>query len=342
MSVAPKIEEKSGYYDGYCDNEGLLKEKAVYKPFRYPWCYDAWLTQQRIHWLPEEIPLAEDVRDWQQKLTAHEKNLLTQIFRFFTQADVEVNNCYLRHYTTVFKPTEVLMMMTAFASMETIHVAAYSHLLDTIGMPESEYSAFLKYKEMKDKYDYMQNFNVNNKREIAKTVAVFSAFTEGLQLFASFAILLNFPRFNKMKGMGQVVTWSVRDETLHCNSMIKIFNTFCAENPGLLDASLKKEITDACRTIVEHEDAFIDLAFEMGPIEGLTAQQIKDYIRWIANRRLLQLKMDEIYDVKENPLEWIDTMLNGVEHMNFFEGRATEYSKASTKGSWVEAFDFTK
>ena len=342
MSVAPKIEEKSGYYDGYCDNEGLLKEKAVYKPFRYPWCYDAWLTQQRIHWLPEEIPLAEDVRDWQKNLTAHEKNLLTQIFRFFTQADVEVNNCYLRHYTTVFKPTEVLMMMTAFASMETIHVAAYSHLLDTIGMPESEYSAFLKYKEMKDKYDYMQNFNVNNKREIAKTVAVFSAFTEGLQLFASFAILLNFPRFNKMKGMGQVVTWSVRDETLHCNSMIKIFNTFCAENPGLLDASLKKEITDACRTIVEHEDAFIDLAFEMGPIEGLTAQQIKDYIRWIANRRLLQLKMDEIYDVKDNPLEWIDTMLNGVEHMNFFEGRATEYSKASTKGSWVEAFDFTK
>ena len=342
MSVAPKIEEKSGYYDGYCDNEGLLKEKAVYKPFRYPWCYDAWLTQQRIHWLPEEIPLAEDVRDWQKKLTAHEKNLLTQIFRFFTQADVEVNNCYLRHYTTVFKPTEVLMMMTAFAAMETVHIAAYSHLLDTIGMPESEYSAFLKYKEMKDKYDYMQNFNVNNKREIAKTVAVFSAFTEGLQLFASFAILLNFPRFNKMKGMGQVVTWSVRDETLHCNSMIKIFNTFCAENPGLLDASLKKEITDACRTIVEHEDAFIDLAFEMGPIEGLTAQQIKDYIRWIANRRLLQLKMDEIYDVKENPLEWIDTMLNGVEHMNFFEGRATEYSKASTKGSWVEAFDFTK
>jgi len=321
---------------------GLLVENPVYKPFRYPWCYDAWLTQQRIHWLPEEIPLAEDVRDWQKKLTAHEKNLLTQIFRFFTQADVEVNNCYLRHYTTVFKPTEVLMMMTAFASMETIHVAAYSHLLDTIGMPESEYSAFLKYKEMKDKYDYMQNFNVNNKREIAKTVAVFSAFTEGLQLFASFAILLNFPRFNKMKGMGQVVTWSVRDETLHCNSMIKIINTFCAENAGLLDASLKKEITDACRTIVEHEDAFIDLAFEMGPIEGLTAQQIKDYIRWIANRRLLQLKMDEIYDVKENPLEWIDTMLNGVEHMNFFEGRATEYSKASTKGSWVEAFDFTK
>ena len=147
---------------------GLLVENPVYKPFRYPWCYDAWLTQQRIHWLPEEVPLGDDVRDWQKNLSESEKNLLTQIFRFFTQADVEVNNCYLRHYTTVFKPTEVLMMMTAFASMETVHVAAYSHLLDTIGMPESEYSAFMKYKEMKDKYDYMQNFNVNSKEDIAK------------------------------------------------------------------------------------------------------------------------------------------------------------------------------
>ena len=125
---------------------GLLVENPVYKPFRYPWCYDSWLTQQRIHWLPEEVPLGDDVRDWQKNLSIEEKNLLTHIFRFFTQADVEVNNCYLRHYTTVFKPTEVLMMMTAFASMETVHIAAYSHLLDTIGMPETEYSAFMKYK----------------------------------------------------------------------------------------------------------------------------------------------------------------------------------------------------
>ena len=139
--------------------------------------------------MPEELPLGDDVRDWQKNLSQSEKNLPTQIFRFFTQADVEVSNCY-RHYTTVFKPTEVLMMMTAFASMETVHIAAYSHLLDTIGMPESEYSTFMKYKEMKDKYDYIQDTNV--KEDIAKTVAVFSAFTEGLQLFASFTILLNF------------------------------------------------------------------------------------------------------------------------------------------------------
>jgi ribonucleoside-diphosphate reductase beta chain len=288
--------------------------------------------------LPEEVPLGDDVRDWQKNLSIEEKNLLTHIFRFFTQADVEVSNCYIRHYMNVFKPTEVLMMMSSFASMETVHIAAYSHLLDTIGMPETEYSAFMKYKEMKDKYDYMQGFDVKSKHDIAKTIAVFSAFTEGLQLFASFAILLNFPRFNKMKGMGQIVTWSVRDETLHCNSMIRLFKDFIKENPSIWNEKLKKEIYDACKTIIAHEDAFIDLAFQMGPLEGLKADEIKQYIRFMGNRRLEQLGLNPIYDVQKNPLTWLDTMLNGVEHMNFFEGRATEYSKASTKGSWGEVF----
>jgi ribonucleoside-diphosphate reductase beta chain len=238
----------------------------------------------------------------------------------------------------VFKPTEVLMMMTSFASMETIHIAAYSHLLDTIGMPETEYSAFMKYKQMKDKYDYMQSFNVKSNHNIAKTIAVFSAFTEGLQLFASFAILLNFPRQNKMKGMGQIVTWSVRDETLHCNSMIRLFKEFVKENPDIWTEELKKEIYEACRTIVSHEDAFIDLAFQMGPLDGLTSEEVKQYIRWIGDRRLQQLGLEPIYKIDSNPLTWLDTMLNAVEHMNFFEGRATEYSKASTKGSWSEVF----
>ena len=317
----------------------LMTDNVVYKPFRYPWAYQAWLTQQRIHWLPEEVPLADDVKDWRNKLTKEERNLLTQIFRFFTQADIEVNNCYMQHYTRVFKPTEVKMMLAAFSNTETIHIAAYSHLLDTLGMPESEYSAFLKYKEMKDKYDYMQQFNVDTKPDIAKTLAVFGAFTEGLQLFASFAMLLNFPRFNKMKGMGQIVSWSVRDETLHCQSIIKLFRTFCHENPEIWTEAFQQELYAACETIVGHEDAFIDLAFEMGPVEGLAPGEIKSYILYIADRRLLQLGLQPIYRLEKNPLPWLDAMLNAVEHTNFFENRATEYSKAATQGSWEEAFD---
>ena len=316
----------------------LLTDRRIYKPFQYPWAYDAWLTQQRIHWLPEEVPLADDVKDWRRKLTESERNLLTQIFRFFVQADVEVNNCYMKHYARVFKPTEVQMMLSAFSSMETVHIAAYSHLLDTIGMPEAEYEAFLKYAEMKAKYDYMQQWGVDTLEDIAKTLAVFGGFTEGLQLFASFAILMNFPRFNKMKGMGQIVTWSVRDETLHTNSIIRLFRTFIGENPSIWTVDLKAEIADACRHAVEHEEAFIDLAFEMGGIEGLDAADVKAYVRYIADRRLTQLTLDPVYATMRNPLPWMDEMLNGIEHTNFFENRATEYSKASTQGSWDEAF----
>lgn len=316
----------------------LLEERHVYKPFRYPWAYEAWLTQQRIHWLPEEVPLAEDVRDWSNRLSDSEKNLLTQIFRFFTQSDIEVNNCYMKHYSKVFKPTEVQMMLAAFSNMETVHIAAYSHLLDTLGMPEAEYSAFLDYKEMKDKYDYMQQFNSDDLRSMAITMAVFGAFTEGLQLFASFAMLLNFPRFNKMKGMGQIISWSVRDESLHCASITKMFRTLMEEHPELWDDSLKSELVTACKTIVEHEDAFIDLAFGMGPVEGLTAADVKQYIRFIADVRLDQLGLDGVFGVEEHPLPWMAEMLNAVEHTNFFENRATEYSRAATRGDWADAF----
>jgi len=245
----------------------------------------------------------------------------------------------MQKYGRVFKPTEVQMMLAAFSNMETVHVAAYSHLLDTLGIPESEYEAFLKYEEMKDKYDYMQKWGVDTKEDIAKTLAVFGAFTEGLQLFASFAILMNFPRFNKMKGMGQIVTWSVRDETLHTSSIIKLFHSFVHENPEVWTDELQNDLVDACKTIVKHEDAFIDLAFEMGDIEGLTAQEVKDYIRYIADRRLTQLALNPIYFVGNNPLPWMDEILNGIEHANFFESRATEYSRASTEGVWEDAFD---
>ena len=316
----------------------LLDARPVYKPFRYPWAYEAWLQQQRIHWLPEEVPLAEDVKDWSNALTPEEKNLLTQIFRFFVQSDVEVNNCYMKHYARVFQPTEVQMMLAAFSNMETVHIAAYSHLLDTIGMPEVEYEAFLNIEEMRAKYDYMHEFGTDTKHDIAKTLAVFGGFTEGIQLFASFAVLLNFPRFNKMKGMGQIVTWSARDETLHTNSIVKLYRTFVQENPEIDTPSLAFQLKTACRKVVELEDAFIDKAFELGGVEGLEGSEVKAYIRHIADRRLTRLGLDRIYRVDENPLPWMDEMLNALEHASFFEVRATEYSRAATRGTWEEAF----
>ena len=312
---------------------GLLTPSAAYKPFRYPWAYDMWKRQQQVHWLPEEIPLGEDCKDWAAKLNDVERNLLTQIFRFFTQSDIEVADNYMERYGRVFKPTEVKMMLAAFANMETVHIAAYALLLETIGMPESEFGAFLEYEAMKAKHDYMGQFGVDSDADIARTLAMFGGFTEGLQLFASFAMLMNFPRFNKMKGMGQIVSWSVRDESLHCEGITKLYHAFRKET-HCVTKGVADDIVDCCKTVVGMEDRFIDLAFEMGPVQGMTPDDIKQYIRFIADWRLRQLELPEVYGVKDNPLPWLQSLLSGVEHANFFEARATEYSKAATQGSW--------
>jgi ribonucleoside-diphosphate reductase beta chain len=323
----------NGGSNGKAALPGLRTPSVGYKPFRYPWAYEFWRKQQQVHWMPEEVPLGEDVKDWASKLTDEERNLLTQIFRFFTQADVEVNDNYMERYARVFKPTEVKMMLSAFSNIETIHIAAYALLLETIGMPETEFAAFLDYQAMRDKHDYMGTFGVETDEAILRTLAMFGAFTEGLQLFASFAMLMNFPRLNKMKGMGQIVTWSVRDESLHCEGMIKLFHAYAKETDAL-SQSVKDDIAACCETVVGIEDRFIELAFEMGPVEGMTQEDIKRYIRYIADWRLGQLGLPKIYGQSEHPIPWLTAILNGVEHANFFEARATEYSKAATKGEW--------
>jgi ribonucleoside-diphosphate reductase beta chain len=312
---------------------GLLTPSVGYKPFRYPWAYDFWKRQQQVHWMPEEVPLGEDCKDWAARLNDGERNLLTQIFRFFTQSDVEVNDNYMERYANVFKPVEVKMMLSAFSNMETIHIAAYALLLETIGMPESEFSAFMELEALKAKHDYMQDFGVGSNADIARTLAMFGGFTEGLQLFASFAMLMNFPRFNKMKGMGQIVSWSVRDESLHCEGMVKLFHAFNAET-GAVTPSVADDIIDCCKTVVGLEDRFIDLAFEAGEVQGMTPDDIKGYIRFIADWRLRQLGMPTVYGISDNPLPWLQSLLSGVEHANFFEARSTEYSKAATRGAW--------
>lgn len=316
----------------------LLDAPQIFKPMKYTWAYEAWLKQNQLHWLPEEIPLAEDVKDFNIGISPQERNLITQIFRFFTQSDVLIGGAYVDSYLKVFKPNDIRMMLMTFANMETIHAVSYAHLMDTIGLPEIEYQAFLKYKEMKDKSDYLKNFNMDSKRDIAKSLAVFSAFFEGLQLFASFAILLNFSRFNKFKGMAQIITYSIRDETLHVQSMIKLFRTFISENPEIWDDSLKGEIYQIAKDMVEHENLFIDLAFEQGGIQGLTSDEMKEYIKYVADRRLLQLGLKPNFGVKDNPLSWIDVILNAPEHSNFFETKSTEYSRATSTGEWSDVF----
>ena len=316
----------------------LLEERDYYKPFNYPWAFEFYKKQQQMHWMPEEVPLQDDIKDYKEKLTPENRALVDNIFRFFTQADVDVCCGYAKHYLPTFKQPEVRMMLVSFAAMEAVHQEAYSLLLETLGKSEDEYQMFTEIQAMSDKHDYLTDFNMRDEHEMAKTMAVYSGFTEGVQLFSSFAILLNFPRHNLMKGMGQIVTWSIRDETLHVEGMSKLFRTFIQENPELWTDKLKYEVYCAAERVVELEDSFIDVCFEDADIDGLTAEEVKEYIRYIADRRLLGLGMKAIFHSTENPLPWLDQQINAVEHANFFENRATEYAKISTQGNCQDIF----
>jgi len=310
----------------------LLKTRNYYKPFDHPWMYDYFKLQNQMHWMADDVPLNTDVKDWN-NISDNERNLLTQIFRLFTQSDVDVASGYVNKYMKLFRKPEATMMMSSFANMEAIHQDAYSILLETVGMRDTEYKAFAEYEEMANKHEYINRFKPTrkNKREIAKALAVYSGFTEGLQLFSSFAILLNFPRFGKMKGMGQIVTYSIRDESLHVEAMTRLFREFIQENLDIWTDDFKKEIYQICREMVELEDKFLDLVFEMGDLEGLTKEDMYAYNRYIADRRLLQLGLKTNYDQRDNPLTWLDEVI-GVEHQNFFEGKSTSYMKAGLRG----------
>jgi ribonucleoside-diphosphate reductase beta chain len=318
----------------------LSEERNYFKPFNYPWAYEAWLKHEQSHWLHTEVPMAEDVKDWKKKLSKEEKTFLTQIFRFFTQGDIDVAGGYVKNYLPYFPQPEIRMMLTGFAAREALHIAAYSHLIETLGLPETTYNEFLEYEAMREKHDYIMDISSKNttRENTATHIAVFSAFTEGMQLFSSFIMLLNFARHGKMKGMGQIITWSIVDETQHAESMIKLFRTYIEENREIWNDELKGKIYTVAERMVQLEDKFIDLAFGVNQMEGLSAEDVKKYIRYIADRRLISLGLKGVFKVKKNPLPWVEEMINAPTHTNFFENRATDYAKGALSGNWGDVW----
>jgi ribonucleoside-diphosphate reductase beta chain len=318
----------------------MTDERSYFKPFNYPWAYEAWLKHEQAHWLHTEVPMAEDVKDWKKKLTVEEKEFLTNIFRFFTQGDIDVAGGYIKNYLPYFPQPEIRMMLSGFAAREALHIAAYSHLIETLGLPETTYNQFLEYEAMKAKHDYVLDISSKNGtlESTATHIAVFSAFTEGMQLFSSFIMLLNMPRHGLMKGMGQIVTWSIVDETMHAESMMQLFKTYIKENPEIWNDELKSKIYTIAEKMVELEDKFIDLSFAGNEMRDLKSEDVKEYIRYIADRRLIGLGMKGIFKRKKNPLPWVEEMINAPVHGNFFENRVTDYAKGALSGNWSDVW----
>ena len=323
----------------------LLEERVVYKPFEYPQAYDYWLKQQQAHWLHTEVPMANDVSDWKSNMKPHEKNVVGQILKGFAQTETVVNDYWSTLVTKWFRKPEVIMMGTTLGSSETIHAEAYSLLNEQLGL--DDFSEFLEDEATMAKIESLMNVRDNhdgtpNWHERAKSLAIFSAFREGVNLFSSFAVLLSFKMRNKLKGVGQIVEWSVRDESLHSNAGCWLFRTLMEEHPKFKTKKLIKEIEDAGRLAMKLEFDFIDKAFELGDLENLSKNELKNFIKQRINTKMSDLGLDSIVPSSEidkgalKTMKWFDAVIAGKQHTDFFASRVTNYSKGHV--DWGSAF----
>ena len=312
---------------------GLFDERIPYKPFEYPEYYnDGWLKQAQAFWLHTEIPMSSDVKDWNEILTKKEKNLVGNILLGFAQTECAVSDYWTQKVVSWFPKHEIQQMAMMFGSQETIHAVAYSYLNETLGLENFE--AFLQDKATMERFDNLISYNGNNTNGIARSLAIFSAFAEGVSLYSAFAVLYSFQLRNLLKGVGQQMKWSVRDESLHSKMGCQLFRHMCQEDPQLLNKS-KKDILDAAETMLKAEENYINKMFELGDIENLKAYDLKHFIRKRLNEKIIELgyadKREYFEFDKEaaKNLDWFYHLTGGHTHTDFFAIRPTDYSKAN-------------
>nr|QXT57792.1 ribonucleotide reductase small subunit [Rhinella marina erythrocytic-like virus] len=342
-----------GYSDLIMCNElwelSMFKPSESYKPFLFPSVVDITDLHEKVHWVDAEISLTDDVMCWNSNLLSKdEKQYTIDILRLFTQSDVSVGNIYYDTFIPLFKNNELRCMMGSFAAREGIHQRAYAMLTDTLGVPDTIYRTFLEYTEMAEKMDFMSEMKTDTLDNIALSL-VKAVFNEGVSLFASFLMLLNFQRFGKMTGMGKVVEWSIRDESLHVKGMTHIFKTLLACYPFLNRPKLVDLIYSLAKEALDLEFAFIDLVFKTSKnqpegtlkIPQLNAIDTKNYIKFILDKRISDLGFTKLWPDLTDPTPWVTWIINGTDHTNFFDNKVTEYTVGGLAGTWDDVYDET-
>jgi len=316
----------------------ITTPRPTYGPFEYPKAYDFFQKQQLAHWVPWEVQMGSDVNDWKMNLSETDRHVIGSILKGFTQTEIFIEDYWSNKVANWFKKPEIQMMANTFAGFESIHAAGYSYLEESLGI--QNYESFLHEPAAKAKIDRLMSTKGKTKKEIAVSLAVFSGFNEGVNLFSSFAVLMSFPQRNLLKGLGQIVSWSIKDESLHSEAGCWLFREFIKEYPEVWTDEVKKEIYDAARLTVELEDKFIETAFTKGNLPNLSMHDLKNYIRYRANTKLQDLGLKQNWKNIDKEslerLEWFDVLSSGVELQDFFAQKVTAYSKgmADFEGVW--------
>ena len=310
----------------------IFKRSKIYKPMNYEWAEKYRQESEQMHWVTDEIDFNQDMVDFREKLTNDERDFVKSILSIFTQSDEEVANFYLDFLLPKVKNNEIRGMLSSFNNREWEHQRGYAQLNETLGLPESYYTDFMEHTATLAKYNfYVDNENIGGNFGLALAKQIL---TEGIALFGAFIMLKNFERHGLLMGTCKVNEWSLKDETLHVEGNAKLFRVWASENSKEIDNKFKKVIYDMTREVVDLECKFIDFAFNKHEVRELYKEEVKEYVRYIADRRLAQLGLKSEYNIKDNPLPWFDMLTNGSSLQNFFEGRSADYDIAGLTGDW--------
>lgn len=318
---------------------GLLTPRKTYGPFEYPEFYSQWLKAVSGHWHHNEVQMGGDVLDWNLKLTESDKSVLGNTLKGFVATEIFIEDFWAAKVARWFKKFEIQGLAHTFSAQETIHAHAYNYLEEQLGI--QDFDSFLKEETARNKIDRLMEVKGKSVFDIARSLAIFSAFTEGVNLFSSFAVLASFSQRNLMKGVGKIIEWSAADESLHSEVGVRLFNLLIQEYPELWNDKLKNDIIEAARLTIKLEDDFIDKAFEKGDLPNLSASDLKNYIRFRCNSKLVDLGLSVNWKGVDKEalqrMDWFSVIVGGGQiQQDFFAGKEASYSKNTVdfEGVW--------
>ena len=342
-----KSESTADLNEGYTGMEDLEKgagriqvdDKAIINcradlnqlvPFKYDWAWQKYLDGSANHWMPEEVPMHDDIKLWQDPkgLTEDERKIVEVNLGFFSTADSLVaNNLVLAVYRHITNP-ECRQYLLRQAFEEAIHTHAYTYCVQSLGLDESKiFNMYREIPAVATKAEWALPFKTgsseNNQRLLRDLIAFYVVF-EGIFFYVGFTQILSMGRRNKLTGVAQQFQYILRDESMHMNFGIDVINQIKLENPELWTEEFQSEMIELIKTGVDLETRY---AYDTmpKPILGMNANLFEEYIKFIANRRFVQIGLPEQYPGAKNPFEWMSEIMDLKKEKNFFETRVTEY-----------------
>jgi len=311
-------------------------------PMKHIFAWDAYLAGNANHWLPTEIAMQDDIELWKSpRLSEDERLAFKTALGFFTTADsIAANNIVLGLYEHVSSP-ECRMYLLRQAYEEAIHTHAYQYIVESLGLDGGE--IFNMYRENSahhSKADFILGFNdgifadgfhtgtFKNDQKFLENLCIFSLILEGIFFYSSFAVIFGFQRQNKLVGSAEQIQYIMRDESQHLNFGINMINAIKEEQPELWDDKFQKHMIDLVRQATKLEYEYAQAVFPRG-IFGMNADGFKQYIEYIADRRLSAVSLPKQFNVK-NPFPWMSEAVDLSKEKNFFETRVTEYQTGGT------------